>query len=98
LTHTRGIPWAAQEGSTAFNNADAERLGACFDPEFALSSPRGELHGRDQAVNYFQQYFSLTPRAHLSMKMSNQRAVGELVWSPYDYTIERRPSTPPVEG
>ena len=74
--------------STAFNNADAERLGTCFDPEFALSSPHGELHGRDQAVNYFQQYFSLTPRAHLSMKMSNQRAVGELVWSLYDYTIE----------
>jgi predicted SnoaL-like aldol condensation-catalyzing enzyme len=74
--------------STAFNNADAERLAACFDPEFALSSPRGELHGRDQAVNYFQQYFSLTPRAHLSMKMSDQRAVGELVWSLYDYTIE----------
>ena len=46
------------------------------------------LHGRDQAVNYFQQYFSLTPRAHLSMKMSDQRAVGELVWSLYDYTIE----------
>ena len=74
--------------STAFNNADAERLGACFDPEFALSSPRGELHGRDQAVNYFQQYFSLTPRAHLSMKMSDQRAVGEFVWTLYDYTIE----------
>ena len=32
--------------STAFNNADAERLGACFAPEFALSSPRGELHGQ----------------------------------------------------
>jgi len=26
--------------------------------------------GRDQAVDYFQQYFSLTPRAHLSMKWS----------------------------
>ena len=74
--------------STAFNNADAERLASCFDPEFALSSPHGELHGRDQAANYFQQYFSLTPHAHLSMKMSDQRAVGELVWSLYDYTIE----------
>jgi ketosteroid isomerase-like protein len=74
--------------STAFNNADAERLASCFDPEFALSSPHGELHGRDQAANYFQQYFSLTPHAHLSLKMSDQRAVGELVWSLYDYTIE----------
>lgn len=51
--------------STAFNNADAERLGACVDSEFALSSTRGELHGRDQAVNYLQQYFSPTPRASL---------------------------------
>ena len=74
--------------STAFNNADVERFASCFDPEFALSSPRGELHGRDQAVNYFQQYFSLTPHAHLLITMSGQHAVGDLVWSLYDYTIE----------
>jgi hypothetical protein len=74
--------------STTFNNADAEKLASCFDPEFALSSPHGELHGRDQAVNYFRQYFSLTPHAHLLMTMSDQRAVGEFVWSLYDYTIE----------
>jgi ketosteroid isomerase-like protein len=79
--------------SRAFNNADAEKLASCFDPEFALSSPRGELHGRDQAVNYFRQYFSVTPHAHLLMTMSDQRAVGELVWSLYDYTIET-PSKP----
>ena len=74
--------------STAFNNADAEGLASCFDPEFALSSPRGELHGKDQAVNYFRQYFNLTPHAHINMTMSDQRAVGELVWSLYYYTIE----------
>jgi ketosteroid isomerase-like protein len=74
--------------STAFNNADSERLASCFDPEFVLSSPRGELHGREQAVNYFRQYFSLTPHARLLMTMRDQRAVGELVWSLYDYTIE----------
>ncbi len=74
--------------STAFNNADAEKLASCFDPEFALSSPRGELHGRDEAVNYFRQYFSLTPQPHLLIRMSDQRAFGELMWGLYDYTIE----------
>jgi ketosteroid isomerase-like protein len=74
--------------SAAFNDADAERLASCFDPQFTLSSPRGELQGRDQAMNYFRQYFGVSPHAHLSMKTSDQRAIGELVWSLYDYTIE----------
>jgi ketosteroid isomerase-like protein len=73
----------------AFNNADAADLAACFDPDFVLSSPSGELRGRDQATNYFQQmYFGLTPRVHFSMSMKDQRAVGNVVWSLYDYTIE----------
>jgi ketosteroid isomerase-like protein len=79
---------AIESCSAAFNSADAETLTSCFDPEFALSSPRGELHGVEQAVNYFQQYFGTSPHAHLSMTMSDQRAVGELVWALYDYTIE----------
>jgi ketosteroid isomerase-like protein len=79
---------AIESCSEAFNNADAERLASCFDPEFALSSPRGELHGRDQAMNYFQQYFDMSPHAHLSMTTSDQLGVGELVWSLYDYSIE----------
>lgn len=75
--------------SEAFNNADADRLASCFDPDFVLSSPGGELHGRDQATNHLRQlYFGLTPRAHLSMTMNDQRAVGDVVWSLYDYTIE----------
>jgi hypothetical protein len=77
--------------STAFNSADAEKLASCFDPEFALSSPRGELHGIDQAMNYFQQYFGTSPHARLSMTMSDQRAIGDLVWALYDYTIESAP-------
>ena len=75
--------------SAAFNNADAATLSACFDPDFVLSSPAGELRGRDQATNHFQQtYFGLTPRAHFSLTMKDQRAVGNVVWSLYDYTIE----------
>jgi ketosteroid isomerase-like protein/predicted aspartyl protease len=75
--------------SEAFNNADVAKLAACFDPDFVLSSPAGELRGREQATNHFQQtYFGLTPRAHFSMTMKDQRAVGNVVWSLYDYTIE----------
>jgi hypothetical protein len=33
-------------------------------------------------------YFGMTPRVHLSMTMNDQRAVGNVVWSLYDYTIE----------
>lgn len=71
-----------------FNNADADKLAACFDPDFELSSPGGELHGREQAQNYFRQYFDASPHAHLAMKLSDQRVVGETVWALYDYTIE----------
>src|SRR5579863_8995774 len=75
--------------SEAFNNADADKLATCFDPDFVLSSPAGELHGREQATNHLrQQYFHLVPHAHLSMIMNDQRAVGDVVWSLYDYTIE----------
>jgi len=73
----------------AFNNADTTKLAACFDPDFVLSSPAGELRGRDHATNHFQQkYFGLDPRVHFSMTLNDQRAVGNVVWSLYDYTIE----------
>jgi ketosteroid isomerase-like protein len=75
--------------SEAFNNADAAKLAACFDPDVVLSSPAGELRGREQATNHFQQtYFGQTPHPHFSMTMKDQRAVGNVVWSLYDYTIE----------
>ena len=75
--------------SEAFNNADAATLAACFDPDFVLSSPAGELRGREQATNHFREaYFGVTPRVHLSMTMKDQRAVGNVVWSLYDYSIE----------
>jgi ketosteroid isomerase-like protein len=75
--------------SEAFNNGDADKLASCFDPDFVLTSPGGELRGQDEATNHFrQQYFDMNPRVHLSMTMSDDRAVGDVVWSSYDYTIE----------
>jgi ketosteroid isomerase-like protein len=75
--------------SEAFNNKDAGKLASCFDSDFVLSSPSGELRGRDEATNHFQQkYFGTNPYVRLSLTMSDQRAVGDVVWSLYDYTIE----------
>jgi len=75
-----------------FNRADADRLAVCFDPDFVLNSPGGELHGRDQAIDHLrQQYFGRSAHAHLSVSMKDQRAVGDVVWSLYDYTIESPP-------
>jgi ketosteroid isomerase-like protein len=75
--------------SEAFNNKDPDKLASCFDPDFVLSTPSGELRGRDEATNHFQQtYFRATPDVHLSMTMSEQRAVGDVVWSLYEYRIE----------
>jgi ketosteroid isomerase-like protein len=80
---------AVHSCSEAFNNRDADRLASCFDPDFVLSSPSGELRGRDEARNHFRQkYFSTSLYVNLSLTMSEQRAVGDVVWSLYDYTIE----------
>ncbi len=80
---------AMRSCSEAFNNGDADKLAPCFDPDFVLSSPGGELRGREQATHHFgQQYFDMKPHVHLSITMSDQRAVGDVVWSLYDYTIE----------
>jgi ketosteroid isomerase-like protein len=75
--------------SEAFNNKDVDKLASCFDPDFVLSSPSGELRGRGEATNHFKQkYFGTNPYVHLSLTMSDQRAVGDVVWSLYDYAIE----------
>ena len=80
---------AVHSCSEAFNNKDADKLASCFDPDFVLSSPSGELRGRDEATNHFKQkYFGTNPYVHLSVTMSDQRALGDVVWSLYDYTIE----------
>jgi ketosteroid isomerase-like protein len=75
--------------SEAFNNKDADKLASCFDPDFVLSSPSGELRGRDEATNHFQQkYFGAISHVHLCLTMRDQRAVGDVVWSLYEYTID----------
>ncbi len=75
--------------SDAFNDADAIELAFCFDRDFVLSLPEAEYRGRDQAANYFrEQYFNMQPHVHMSMIMNDQRVVGDIVWTSYDYTLE----------
>jgi len=73
----------------AFNNADAEKLKQCFDPDLVMSMPSVEYHGRERAAEYFRtRYFQSGPLPHLEMKLSDQRAVGNVVWTLYDFSIE----------
>jgi hypothetical protein len=80
---------AMQACSDAFNEADAIGLAYCLDRDFVLSLPEAEYRGRDAATNYFrEEYFNRNPHVHMSMTMNDQRVVGDIVWSAYDYTLE----------
>ncbi len=77
--------------SEAFNNADKEKLAACFDRDLVLNTPWGEYRGRENAAEYLhQRFFTLNPRVRLSMKIHDQRAVGDVVWTSYDYFMDSR--------
>lgn len=83
---------AAIDGcSDAFNEADRQRLAACFDADLVLNTPWGEYRGRQNVAEYLgQRFFALNPRVRLSMKIHDQRAVGDVVWTSYDYSMDSR--------
>lgn len=82
---------AMQGCSEAFNEADKKRLEACFDPDLVLNTPWGEFRGREKVTEYLdQRFFTLNPRVRLSMKIHDQRAVGDVVWTSYDYSMDSR--------
>ncbi|MGA7918976.1 MAG: nuclear transport factor 2 family protein [Candidatus Acidiferrales bacterium] len=73
----------------AFNHAEVEKVKQCFDPNVMMSLPTAEYRGRERAVQYlWERYFQGDPHAHFEMKMSDQRAVGNVVWMLYDFSIE----------
>jgi hypothetical protein len=77
--------------SQAFNEADRQRLADCFDRDLVLNTPWGEYRGREKVVEYLEQrFFVLNPRVRLSMKIHDQRAVGDVVWTSYDYSMDSR--------
>ncbi len=75
--------------SEAFNVADADYLAECFDSNFVWSMPSGELHGRNEASAYLRaKFFGPGQHGHYSMKVNDQRAVGSVVWTLYDFSID----------
>lgn len=73
----------------AFNDAQADKLEQCFDPDVVMGLPTVEYRGRERAGQYLRErYFQGEPHAHLEMKMSDQRAVGNVVWAMYDFSIQ----------
>ena len=73
----------------AFNEAQAEKLEQCFDEDLVMSMPSVEFRGRERAGEFFRtRYFQGGPHARLQMKLSDQRAVGNVVWTLYDFSIE----------
>jgi ketosteroid isomerase-like protein len=88
LAVIREMGKSMQGCSAAFNAADAERLAQCFDPDFVLIRPEGEYHGRESAIEHFRTFFAASPPMRLSMMMKDQQAVGDVVWSSYDYAVE----------
>jgi hypothetical protein len=71
---------ATHSCSEAFHNKDADNLASCSDADFVMIFPNGGLRGRDHPTNPFQQqYFGTTPDVHLSLTMSTQRTMGEVL-------------------
>jgi ketosteroid isomerase-like protein len=89
LATIRDMGQAMNACSVAYNAGDADQLAECFDSDFVLISPEGEFHGRESARLHFRDDFSsMGPGLRLSMTMKDQQAVGDVVWSSYDYTLE----------
>ena len=77
--------------SEAFNKGDSTTLAECFDRDLVLNTPLGQYRGRENAVEYISEhFFTLADRVQLSMKIHDQRAVGEVVWTAYDYAMDSR--------
>lgn len=82
---------AMHDCSEAFNNADEQKLTACFDRDLVLHTPWGEYRGREKAAEYLRErFFTLNPRVRIAMKTHDQRTVGNVVWTSYDYSIDSR--------
>jgi ketosteroid isomerase-like protein len=89
LALIREMETAMHGCSEAFNTADAEQVAQCLDPDFVLISPSGEYHGRASATDHFRKaFFTSNPPMRMSMVMKDQQAVGDVVWTSYDYTLE----------
>lgn len=72
----------------AFNQGDLGGIRECFDPQFTLYTSGSEIRGREGMLDYLlDRYFSLNPAPQLSLRLEDQRSVGNAIWFGYDLTI-----------
>ena len=74
--------------TAAFEQAKAEELEQCFDPEIVLYCPKGEFKGRSEVMRYMRdEYFKFAGKVHYNMKLHEVQAFGDALWYSYDYEM-----------
>ena len=72
----------------AFEQAKAEELEQCFDPEIVLYCPKGEYKGRDEVMRYMrEEYFRFAPNLRYTTKLRDVQAFGDALWYSYDFEM-----------
>lgn len=72
----------------AFEQAKAEELEQCFDPEIVLYCPKGEFKGRSEVMRYMrEEYFRFAPDLHYTTKLRDVQAFGDALWYSYDFEM-----------
>ena len=75
--------------ATAFEQARAEELEQCFDPEIVLYCPGGEYKGRSEVMHYMREhYFKFAPNLRYLTKLRDVQAFGNALWYSYDYEMD----------
>jgi len=74
--------------TSAFEQAKAEELEQCFDPEIVLYCPKGEFKGRNEVMRYMRdEYFKFAGKLRYIMKLHEVQAFGDALWYSYDYEM-----------
>ena len=81
----------------AFEQAKAEELEQCFDPEIVLYCPKGEYRGRTEVMRYMrEEYFRFAPNLHYTTRLRDVQALGDALW--YSYNFEMKTPEKSVSG
>jgi len=74
--------------TSAFEQAKADELEQCFDPEIVLYCPKGEFKGRSEVMRYMRdEYFKFAGNLHYETKLRDVQAFGDALWYSYDYEM-----------
>ena len=74
--------------TSAFEQAKAEELEQCFDPEIVLYCPKGEYKGRAEVMRYMrEEYFKFAPNLHYTTRLRDVQSFGDALWYSYDFEV-----------